>query len=223
LAGWAVVGLGAALSLAACTASTQETPAVATGPSASTPARTAAPASIQTPQPTEPFAITEGQLPPGRYLQKGFPPGVSFVLGSGWQGYFDDADGAYLGGPQGIELGINKPPQVVDPKTSQPVESPADLAAWLAASPAFDSAKSKAVTVAGKPATLVDATSNAEKGLFAYTSGNFHTVAGARYWFYVFPMDGPDLVVMLLGPGTAFEASLPMIQGIVDSVKVGGT
>jgi hypothetical protein len=176
-----------------------------------------------TPQPTEPFAIKEGTLAPGRYLQAGFPPGVSFVLPSGWHAYFDDADSAYLGGPQGVEIGINKPPQVVDPKTGRAVDSPADLAGWLATSPAFDTATSSPVTIGGKPATLVEATSSGDRALFAYASGNFHTVAGGRYEFYVFPMDGPDLVFMLIGPRTSFEANLPMLRTIVDSVQIGGS
>jgi len=146
---------------------------------------------------------------------------VSFVLPAGWKGYFDDADGAYLGGPQGVEIGINKPPKVVDLKTGATIDSPADLAAWLAGSPAFDTVKSSSVTVGGKPAKLVEATSAGERPLFAYASGNFHTVPGSRYAFYVFPMDGPDLVFMLIGSKTSFEAELAMLKTIVDSVRIG--
>jgi len=145
------------------------------------------------------------------------------VLGPGWQGYCDDADGAYLGGPDGIELGINKPPKVVDPKTGEAVDTPADLAAWLAKSPAFDSATSSAVTVAGMPATLIDATATGNHDLFAYAGGNFHTVAGARFRFYVFRMDGPDLLFMFLGPAAAVEANLTLMQTIVDSMRLAGS
>jgi hypothetical protein len=215
--GRAIVGLAAALSIVAC--STGATGGVASAPA--TGSATTASAGIPTPQPTEPFAIKEGKLAPGRYLQAGFPPGISFVLPDGWQAYFDDGDSAYLSGPQGVEIGINKPPQIVDPKTFRGADSPADLAAWLAASPAFDTAKSSSVTVGGLPATLVEATSTGtEMGLFAYSSGDFHTVAGSRYAFYVFPREGPDLVFMLIGPKTAFEANLPMLKKIVDSIKV---
>jgi hypothetical protein len=196
--------------------------AVQTAPSSVPSAASTVVPATPTPQPTEPFAIV-GTLAPGRYLQAGFPPGVSFVLPSGWQAYFDDADSAYLGGPQGVEIGINKPPQVVDPKTGLGVDSPADLALWLATSPAFDTAKSSPVTIGSKSATLIEATSSGDSGLFAYASGDFHTVAGGRYEFYVFPMDGPDLVFMLIGPTTSFEANLPMLRTIVDSVHIEGS
>jgi hypothetical protein len=215
---WACgLGIVGTVLLAACSAAPgAQTPGV--GVTASPAAATRGP----TPQPTEPFAIREGSLAPGRYLQAGFPPGVSFVLGTGWRAYFDDKDGAYLGGPQGIEIGINKPPKVNDPTTNQPIDTPADLAAWLAQSTAFSSATTSAISVGGVPATLVDATSKVEKDLLAYASGNFHTVPGARYRFYVFPMEGPDLVFFIAGPGAAFEANLPLMKAIVDSIKVGG-
>jgi hypothetical protein len=174
-----------------------------------------------TPQPTEPFAIARRLLAPGRYLQAGFSPGVQFVLGPGWQGYFDDHDGAYLGGPDGIEIGINKPPKVVDPKTGTPVETPADLAAWLATSPVFDSVTSTTVTVGGLRTILVDATAHGDRDLLAYDSGNFHTVSGSRYRFYVFPMAGPDLLFMVMGPASRFAAKLPLIEEIVNSIHIG--
>jgi hypothetical protein len=222
---WTILGLGTAFSLVACSAGPQTTTGGTTGSPAMT---TASPtgtvvASIATPQPTEPFAIKEGPLAPGRYLQAGFSPGVSFVLGTGWQAFFDDKDSAFLGRPDNLALGINKPPKVVDPKTGQPADTPADLADWLAKSPAFDSATSTAVTVGGMPATLVEATSSVDRALFYYASGNFHTVPGTKSLFYVFPLDGPDLLVMFLGPTAAFEADLPMIKTIVDSITVGGS
>jgi|1185.fasta_scaffold28624_2 hypothetical protein len=218
----AILGLGATLALVACGAApVAPSGAAGVSPAGTSPARTAGVQATPTPQPTEPFAIRESNLLPGRYLQAGFPPGVSFVLPAGWKGYFDDADGAYLGGPQGVEIGINKPPKVVDLKTGATIDSPADLAAWLAGSPAFDTVKSSSVTVGGKPAKLVEATSAGERPLFAYASGNFHTVPGSRYAFYVFPMDGPDLVFMLIGSKTSFEAELAMLKTIVDSVRIG--
>ena len=174
-----------------------------------------------TPQPTQPFAIGRGQLAPGRYLQGGFAPGVQFVLGPGWQGYFDDYDGAYLGGPDGLEIGINKPPKVIDPKTGKPIETPADLAAWLAASPVFDNVTSTTLTVGGLRTTLVDAVAHGDRALLAYDSGNFHTVTGARCRFYVFPMPGPDLLFMVLGPASKYEANLPLIEEIVKSIHIG--
>jgi hypothetical protein len=174
-----------------------------------------------TPQPTEPFAIGTRELAPGRYLQAGFAPGVQFVLGSGWKGYFDDYDGAYLGGPDGLEIGINKPPKVIDPKTGKPIETPADLAAWLATNPVFDSVTSTTPTIGGLRTTLVDATAHGDRALLAYDSGNFHTLEGFRYRFYVFPMPGPDLLFMVMGPATKFEAQLPLIEEIVKSIHIG--
>jgi hypothetical protein len=193
--------------------------ACGSGTSASSPTATLAGAGA-TPQPTEPFTITEAELAPGRYLQA-FPPRVSFTLGAGWHGYFDDAGGSYLGHADGIEMGINRPPKVVDPKTSQGVDAPADLASWLAKSPAFKGAKSSAAQVGGVPARLIDATATRELGLFFYTDGNFHTVSGARYHFYVVPLEGPDLVILFAGPAAQFDASLPRIKDIVGSVKLG--
>ena len=206
------LGVAAGLFVLGCGAGPESTTVVAP---------TSSSAGVATPGPTEPFAIIAGPLAPGRYRQAGFPPGVSFDLPQGWQAYFDDADGAYLGGPGGIEIGVNKPPKVVDPKTGKPVDTPADLAGFLAKSPAFDSAKSSAVTVAGMRATLVEATSKGEQDLLAYSSGNFHTVAGGRYRFYVFPLDGPDLLFMVIGPAGTFEPYLPMIETIVSSIAIG--
>jgi hypothetical protein len=57
--------------------------------------------------------------------------------------------------------------------------------------------------------------------LLAYDSGNFHTVAGARYRFYVFPMDGPDLLFMVIGPASKYEDKLPLIEQIVNSIHIG--
>ena len=107
------VGLVAALILGACGTGPQASTIAAVSTSARPTESPQGMASVgtasptprpATPQPTQPFAIGRGQLAPGRYLQGGFAPGVQFVLGPGWQGYFDDYDGAYLGGPDGLEI-----------------------------------------------------------------------------------------------------------------------
>jgi hypothetical protein len=173
------------------------------------------------PQPTEPYAIQQGALQPGRYLQAGFEPHVSFVLGPGWQAYFNDADGAYLGNANGVELGVNRPPKVVDPAPRKVMDTPADLAAWLAENPTFEAVSSTAVTIDGTPAILVEADATGDQDLFAYDLGNFHTVPGARYRFYVIPMDGPDLLFLAMGQVADFEANLPVLEAIVDSIRLG--
>ena len=75
----------------------------------------------------------------------------------------------------------------------------------------------------GKPATLVEAMSSGEQGLFFYPSGNFHTARGARYRIYVWPMDGPDLVLFQTGIGPAFDQNLPVMKAIVDSIRFEGS
>ena len=60
-----------------------------------------------------------------------------------------------------------------------------------------------------------------ETDLLAYPAGNFHTVIKARYHFSVVPMDGPDLLFAFMGPAAKFDAALPMVQAIVDSIRIG--
>jgi hypothetical protein len=177
------------------------------------------------PQPTEPYAIVPGPLAPGRYLQATLTPSVSFVLGTGWNAYFNDADGAYLGNDAlGVEFGINRPPEVVDPASNGGLPSPPDLAGWLTAFPGFVSATATSIEIDGTPAKLVEATATQEEqGLFAYESGNFHTVPEGRYRFYVVPMDGADLVFGFMAPAASFDAAVPEVQDVVDSIKIEDT
>ena len=189
----------------------------------SAPTRASSAPAAPTPGPTEPYAIVPGPMQPGRYLQTGISPHVSFVLSTDWQAYFADADGVYLGYLNGVELGVNRPEQVVDPVSNRAEDSPDDLAAWLAANPTFDAVERTAVEMDGRRATRIDGAATRAQDLFAYASGNFHTQTGLRYRFYVIRLDGPDLVILLLGPRDEFEAASSALDAIVDSVRIGGT
>ena len=167
----------------------------------------------------------KGSLAAGRYRTSQFVPTLTFTLGDGWRGYFDDSEGTYMGKVFGFnsgELMMGRPPEVVDPTTKQAKPVPDDLLAWLASHPAFRPiGEAKPVTVAGRPGGELEASAVKEADLFYSPLGNFHTISGDCYRFTVLTMDGPDLTIVSAGPPDAFAAMRGEVNQIFASLEVG--
>ncbi|HET7495728.1 MAG TPA: hypothetical protein VFJ80_09770 [Candidatus Limnocylindrales bacterium] len=167
----------------------------------------------------------KGPLPAGRYTTSQLVPRLTFTLGDGWRGYFDDSEGAYMGKVFGFNSGemvMGRPPEVVDPTTKQAEPVPDDLLAWIASHPAFRSAgEPKPVTIAGRPGNELEASAVAVSDVFYSPQGNFHTIAGHCYRFTVLTMEGPDLTITSAGTPDAFAAMRPEVDQIFSSLEVG--
>jgi hypothetical protein len=165
-------------------------------------------------------------LKAGRYRTSQFVPTLTFTLGDGWRGSFDDAEGTYMGKVFGFnsgELVMGRPPQVVDPTTKQAEPTPDDLLAWISAHPAFRPVgPPKPVTVAGRPGNELEARAVAAADIFYSPAGNFHTNAdGGCLRFTVVPMDGPDLTFISIAKPEAFAAMRAEVDQILASLEVG--
>jgi hypothetical protein len=164
-------------------------------------------------------------LPAGRYRTSQFVPALTFTLGDGWRGYFDDAEGTYVGKVFGFnsgELILGRPPQVVDPTTKQAEPVPDDLIAWLASHPALKPiGAATSVTVAGRPGRELEVAAVTVSDIFYSPQGNFHTVTGGCLRFTVVPIDGPDLTFISGGKPDAFAAMRAEVDEIFASLEVG--
>src|SRR4051812_30692759 len=175
-----------------------------------------------TPAPTEPFTIHTGQLPAGKYLQSEFSPPLSFTIGPGWRAYFEGPQDLYFEDAGQAAFGATRLEKGVDPTTHLGTPAPPDLPPWFKKHPALTGVTLTSVTVAGRPATLVEGTATRTQDVYYGADGNFRLVGGVRYRIYIVPMDGPDLVVTTVLPGGLLDAAAPELQAIVDSLRIVG-
>jgi hypothetical protein len=165
-----------------------------------------------------------GTLEAGVYQTNMFEPTLVFTLPDAWHELFtDDEDEVALEGP-GAFVNMTRPTEVIEQGTGT-VPAPEDMLEWLTSHPTLDTARPLAIEVAGIPSHYVDVGSPArEVALFHYPGGNMRIPSGAHTRWYVVPLDGPDLVVMVGDrepPSEAkFQAAVELVQPIVESLEV---
>jgi hypothetical protein len=164
-----------------------------------------------------------GELPAGQYTTNAFEPNLVLTLPDGWSQFFPDEDDEIaLGGP-GVELNITRPPEVVDPETRAPVETPESLLEWFTEHPSLDVGEPVEVELDGIASHYVDvAAPSSEIDIFHYPPGNMRLPQGALSRVYIVPLDGPDLVALILSSAGAddFDAVLDVAEPIVTSLVI---
>jgi len=182
-----------------------------------------APTSSPSPAPTGPSAIERGSLAAGRYTTTAFDPTFTFTVGDGWTALFpDDSDEMALEGPDRAFFAVTRPGKVVDPESGTAVATPDDLTTWLATHPSLTPSSPEPVLVSGIASQSIEVTPAEGKDVrvFAYPSGDMHFASGLRIRFYVLPLDGPDMVIVVGAPEAAFSSSADLAQQIVDSIEI---
>ncbi|HYN69937.1 MAG TPA: hypothetical protein VEX41_06990 [Candidatus Eisenbacteria bacterium] len=196
------------------------------GAAAPTPGSTSTPAPTASPAASGPHKLTAGSLPPGDYTTTEFQPTLHFTLGEGWGNNFpDDSDEIALNRGADISLvAFSRVSRVVDPTTHQALPVPEDLLGWLAAHPSFEwTGASVPVEIAGlSGGTLKGQLENGLKqtDMFAWDTGNMRVVPGNQVQFYVLPLDGPDLTIVVMAEDAAFASVSEATRTMLDSLEV---
>jgi hypothetical protein len=191
----------------------------------SAPSATASPTSSPT-QPSGPLTIRRGSLPAGTYTTTAFEPTLHFRLNDGWSGVFPDHSDEIAFHALEVTgfMAITRVTKVVD--RTGTISVPDDLIGWLAANPNFSwSGKPVAVTVGGVTGAMLDGSVKTGTDVFAYDTSNMRIVTGDHIRYHVLPLDGPDLTIVLAGPGgdDGFEAALlDSAQATIDSLEIVG-
>jgi hypothetical protein len=154
-----------------------------------------------------------GDLPPGQYTTNSFEPNLVLMLPDGWRQFFpDDADEIALGGP-GAELNITRPAEVIDPDSGTPVEAPDSLLEWFTDHSRLDAAEPVEIQVDCVDSHFVDLTApTADVALFHYPGGDMRLPAGVSTRVYIVPLEGPDLVALILPPPGADDLDAVLRQ-----------
>ena len=164
--------------------------------------------------------LTMDTMPAGEYQTRNFDPTLTFTLPDGWHQYFDeDVDEIALGGPN-ADMNITRPSRVLDPETGT-VDAPEDLADWLLNHSQFVATEAESARVAGIESRVIDIEGTAGTiEFFAYPEGNMRLPAGAAARFVVVPMDGPDLVLVVVPVGGTLADAIGATQLIVNSLAI---
>ena len=164
--------------------------------------------------------LTMGTLPAGEYQTTDFDPTLTFTLPDGWHQYFDeDVDEIALGGP-GADMNVTRPSRVLDPETGT-VDAPEDLADWLLNHSRFVAIEAESARVDGIEARVIDIEGPAGTvEFFVYPEGNMRLPAGVAARFVVVPMDGPDLVLIVLPTGGTLAEAIDATQPIINSLAI---
>jgi hypothetical protein len=170
-----------------------------------------------------PAPLGMGDLPPGQYTTNSFEPNLVLTLPDGWHQFFpDDADEIALGGP-GAELNITRPAEVIDPESAAPVEAPDSLLGWFTDHSRLDGSEPVEVQVDCIDSHYVDLTApTADVALFHYPGGDMRLPAGVSTRLYIVPLEGPDLVALILPPPGAndLDAVLRQAEPIVLALAI---
>jgi hypothetical protein len=163
-----------------------------------------------------------GKLAAGTYRTTAFEPTLTFAVGEGWTTFFqDDDDEVALEHVTGPFLAMTRVKQVVDPSTGDAVAVPDDLIGWFAAHPAFKAEAPEAATVAGlKGRSILIRSGSRTTETFAYPSGNMRVNDENTVRYYVLPMDGPDLAVVVQSPTAGWDAAETLVEPILSSLEV---
>jgi hypothetical protein len=164
---------------------------------------------------------------PGRYSTTAFQPTLRLTLGDGWTARFpDDVDEIAFDRPNQDFVAITRVSSVLDPRTGTVGPVPDDLMGWLTANPNYESSETPVpVEIAGLAGTTI--AGQVKAGLaptdtFAYDTGNMRIIGGDRMRYYVLPLDGPDLTVVVSGrTDSGFAAAVAALQVLLDSLEIG--
>jgi hypothetical protein len=173
------------------------------------------------------LTLREGRLPAGSYSTTAFQPTLRFNLGAGWTARFpDDLDEIAFDRPNQDFVAITRVSQVVDPTTGTVGPVPDNLMGWLAADPDFEWAgPPEPVEIAGFAGTMIEGQVKAglpSTDIFAYSTGNMRVVGPDRMRYYVLPLDGPDLTIVVEGrTDSGFAADLAALKVLLDSLEIG--
>jgi hypothetical protein len=176
--------------------------------------------------PFGPVPLHEGLLGGARYFTTSFVPTLRFTLSQGWTAPFkDDTDEIALDRRNHDFVGITRVSRVIDPSTHEPVPVPDDLVAWLVENPNFEwSGPATTVEIAGRPARLIEGRVKAgppEIDTFAYDAGNMRILAGDQMRYYVLPLNGPDLTIVVAGrTESGYADTLEAVQVLLDSLEI---
>ncbi len=103
------------------------------------------------------------------------------------------------------------------------METPESLLEWFTQHASLDVGEPVEVQIDGIASHYVDvAAPSSEIDIFAYPPGNMRLPAGALSRVYIVPLDGPDLVALILAPAGAddFDAVLEEAEPIVTSLSI---
>jgi hypothetical protein len=181
-----------------------------------------------------------GDISPGKYATDEFEPAMSFTLDKGWQIGVQAREVLSLVAPDiGVppkgapdtgppSLSFVNPAKVykpLDPSAGEQLSPvPKDMAAWIRDHPELKVEKSEPVTIGGVSGTQFDVSVIAPKGgdavLFRVADSEFF-LANEKENRIILLEDvaGDTVVITIEGTKAELEASLPMIQEVLDSVK----
>lgn len=126
----------------------------------------------ETQAPEGPRELRSGDLERGRYAADAFAVPFTFEVGEGWRAYEYEADAVTLGRERGGvpegRIPFRVLDEVYDPRTSEPVPAPRNLARWLRRHPDVVVRSVRPGELGGLPGTVVRmqaaATATAEAG-----------------------------------------------------------
>jgi hypothetical protein len=198
--------LGLAGLLAACSAGANSTPSPATA--------------TPTGEPTI-GALFHRTGEAGRYHSGLLDPEVILTLPDGWELFFDEPGGTYMGIPDG-EFLVGRPKEVIDPKTHQPAPAPEDLLGWLTKHPDLKATDPTPVEISGRDAAFVEISPSRSVDVFYDPLGNFHVGPGPMARFYVVPWKGADIFVAVMKPENdgSLEQALELGAPIAESLEI---
>jgi hypothetical protein len=177
-----------------------------------------------TPTPTgEPTiaALSQRTGQAGRYHSALAEPGVILTLPDGWQLFFDEPGGSYMGIAYG-EFLLGRPMQVIDPKTHAAAPVPENLLAWFRHHPDLKATDPTPVEISGLHAAYVEINPTRSVDVFYDPLGNFHVGPGPMARFYVVPWEGADLFVAVLKAenGASLKQALEQGAPIAESLEI---
>jgi hypothetical protein len=209
---------GAATATAAATAASAAAPGQPTAPP---PSAAPSPTTAASPPPAGSQWLALGPLDAGRYTTTTFRPTVTLTVGDGWTELFpDDDDEVALDHASGAGFMMTRVTQVVDPDTRAAVAAPDDLVAWFSHHPVLKAGAVQPVMVSGIASRMVTVSSDATVEIFAYPTGNMRIPAGTSGRYFIVPLDGPDLTVIIAGETKTFDRALALAEPIVASLKI---
>jgi hypothetical protein len=219
----AVFAVGTLVAVAACGSGPGIAPTAA-------PAATVTKAPPASPAASGPHLLTQaGSLPAGDYTTTVFQPTLHFTLGEGWGNNFpDDFDEIALN--RGLDtsmIAMTRVSEVIDPTTHKAVPFPDDMIGWLAAHPGFTWDGPKApVEIAGVSGWTLQGKTKGETrdvDMFAYETGHMRAVPGNRMQFFVLPLEGPDLTIVVMAVNDQFDAVSKAARAMLDTLQIVGS
>jgi hypothetical protein len=167
-----------------------------------------------------------GPLEPGEYTTTVFDPTLRVSLRGGWLGSGVDEPSSISIDRQdhGGTLAMARVTHVVDPTSHLEVPVGDDLVGWLIAHPAFEGMDHPTpVTIAGVTGSMMDGHAIADAEMFAEGGWTMAVGIGWHVRFYVLPLDGPDLMIIVSGmTDGSYISTMEQAQPVLDSLRIVG-